>query len=92
MKAVSYEALLLEQIKLYYLRSFRTNPEELNGLFMQILSSIERTEAVSRTEQQMLNQHLLVILQGQQRSDYVLIRDILWYEIKPFFERRIPKS
>jgi hypothetical protein len=80
--------LLIEQIKLYYLKSFRTDPEEISDLFVRILDSIARITNLPAKHQTELNPHLLTIMDAMQRKDYVLIRDVLWYEIKPLLENQ----
>lgn len=81
--------LLLEQIKLYYLRSFRTDPEELGELLVRVLDGIGAISDITPQSQVELNSQLMIMLDAMERNDYVLIRDIIWYEIKPFLERKV---
>ena len=77
------EKLLIEQINLYYLQSFRMEPDLLTESFLGIIGTLSQLQALSKADQKKLNKRLNDILAAQGRRDFVSIRDTLWYEIKP---------
>ena len=85
------EEMIIQLIELYYLRSFRTNPEQLGEIFLKIANEVSQLKAGSQQEQTIITEWLSQLLGALERKDFVLIRDILWYEVKPFCENRLQK-
>ncbi len=74
---------LVDSIDEYYLASFRLAPDQLNKQMFNVIDQIEKvnSQLPSRIERR-LRQYLMRIVNCMENHDYVLLRDILIYEIK----------
>lgn len=72
-------------IDVYYSWSFRLAPEKCSSYFIAVLDGLEMIfNYLNKTENNTLKGYVLKMLTCLEQSDYVLMRDILQYEIKPF--------
>ncbi len=69
----------------YYYCSFRLAPEKCSSHFIAVLDGLEMIcNYLDKTENNTLQGYIQKMLTCLEQSDYVLMRDILIYEIKPF--------
>lgn len=72
-------------INVYYSWTFRLAPEKCSSYFIAVLDGIEEIEKfLNKKENNTIKENVIKMLACLEKSDYVLIRDILIYEIKPF--------
>lgn len=74
---------VLRVIEVYYDYSFRVENSRCNSLIISMIESLEKLmPLLSTSDRERLQPILMNILEAMGASDYVKIRDILYYELK----------
>ena len=76
-------AEVLRVIEVYYDYSFRVENSRCNSLIISMIESLENLmPLLSASDRERLQPILMNVLEAMGASDYVKIRDILYYELK----------
>lgn len=74
-----------ESVMTYYDYSFRIDNERCMVIIQKLISQIEQLFFyLNRDMQQKLEKLLVKSLEAMDRKDYVLLRDILYYDLRQF--------
>lgn len=76
---------LIQNINTYYGFSFKLSPAKLNSYLVSFLNSFQELMLFLNPEQvHSLNTSLMKLAEALERNDFVAVRDVLYYEIRPY--------
>ena len=73
----------VNDIEVYYHSSFKIPPERCMPFVVALIDKIDKIIlGMTANQSKKMQDHLLKVLEAMQGKDYVLMRDILFYEIR----------